>query len=244
METSLFVKVCILLTGAMVCGGIGAYFGRFVQSLAAFIGLFIAAIAGIFITMAVASVNAGAGVACLMVWTGIMGMMVGPALQHYSETLGWHTVFGATLGTGGVMAICGIIGGLSGINFAPLGSVLGFALIGLILFGLVSMFVRMSRTVSMWHSVIGMVVFAGYFMFDFWRLSKAENTWQRAIELTMSIYLDFLNFLLYLLQFLESSKKSASVVGETIQVALVQGGDHLVSFAASAQPVLSMVGLA
>lgn len=242
METTLFVKVMLLLTMAMGCGAIGAYFGRFIQSLGAFIALFIAAIAGIFVVIGVSHVNAGAGVACLAVWTGIMGMMTGPALQRYSETLGWHTVFGATAGTAGVMAICGIIGALSGINFAWMGSILGFALIGLIVFGLVSIFVRMSREVRMGHAIIGMVVFAGYFIFDFFRLSKAENTWERAIELTMNLYLDFLNFLLYLLQFLEASKSSASLdhAGTTVVAMLHTGTDH---FASLAQPALSMFGL-
>jgi FtsH-binding integral membrane protein len=251
METSLFVKVMLLLSMAMGCGAVGAYFGRFVKSLGAVIGLFILAIVGIFVVIGVSHVNAAAGVACLAVWTGIMGMMVGPALQHYSESLGWRTVFGATGGTAGVMAICGIIGGLSGINFAPLGTILGVALIGLIIFGIVRMFVSISREVSMAQAVIGMVVFAGYFIFDFWRLSKAENTWQRAIELTMNLYLDFINFLLYLLQFLEDSKKTSSLIDHAHNTAVAMlhfGGDHAYSLVASAahvaQPMLAIVGLA
>lgn len=247
MDTTLFVKVCMLLTGAMICGGLGALLARKIESLGAVLGLFVAAIAGIFVTISVAHADAGAGIVCLMIWTGVVGAVVGPALQHYSESLGWHTVFGATVGTGGVMAVCGIIGAMSGIDFGFLGGILGIALIALIVFGLIGLFVGLSREVQMGQAIIGMIVFSGYFMFDFWRLSKAANTWQAAIQLTMSLYLDFVNFLLYLLQFLEKSKEHASAIQQNATDMLALGGHHAVTLATAAahsmQPVLSLLGV-
>jgi FtsH-binding integral membrane protein len=252
METTLFMKVMLLLTAAMLCGGVGAWLGRGLKGIGSAIVLFVLAIVGIFVTMGVAHVSAGGGVFCLAIWTGIVGAMVGPALDHYTESLGWHTVCGAFVGTGGTMAICGIVGAMSGINFGFLGGILGIALIGLIIFGIVGMFVRMSREVSMGQAVIGMVVFAGYFLFDFWRMSKAENTWERAIELTMNLYLDFINFLLYLLQFLEKSKEHdtsmiTTPLHNTAMAMLQFGGDHALTLASNAHhmvsPVLAAVGL-
>jgi len=252
METTLFMKVMLLLTAAMLCGGVGAYLGRGLKGLGSAIALFVVAIVGIFVTLGVAHVSAGGGIVCLAIWTGVVGAMIGPALDHYTESLGWHTVCGALVGTGGVMAICGVVGAMSGIDFGFLGMILGISLIGLIIFGIVSMFVRMSREVQMGQAVIGMVVFAGYFLFDFWRMSKAQNTWEAAIGLTMNLYLDFVNFLLYLLQFLEKSKEhSSSMIQPLHDTALAMlhfgGGDHLLSFASTAthavQPALAAFGL-
>ncbi len=47
-----------------------------------------------------------------------------------------------------------------------------------------------------------MTVFALYFMVDFFQAAEAENSWTSAILVTITLYLDFINFLLYLLKFL------------------------------------------
>ena len=73
-------------------------------------------------------------------------------------------------------------------------------LFGMIIFGVIGIFIRMSRTTNIVYHLLGMLVFSGYFIFDFFRLGHTENTWEKAIQLTMSIYLDFLNFFLHLLQ--------------------------------------------
>lgn len=51
----------------------------------------------------------------------------------------------------------------------------------------------MSRTPNIIYHLLGMVISSGYFIFDFFRLGHTENTWEKAIQLKMSIYLDFLN---------------------------------------------------
>ena len=110
----------------------------------------------------------------------------------------------AYLGTGGVMATCGAIGIFSGFNFSSLGRWLMFALLGLIVVGIVGIFVPFSQGVNIVYSLIGMAVFAGFFLFDFFRAKDAPNTWESAIMVTMQSYLNFINSLLYLLRFLEA----------------------------------------
>jgi FtsH-binding integral membrane protein len=73
--------------------------------------------------------------------------------------------------------------------------------------GLVGVFVRFSRTVNLTYSILGMVIFAAYFLYDFFRLSRSENTWEAATRLTMRLYLDFANFFIYLLQYLLTSRR-------------------------------------
>ncbi len=208
----LFGKVALLLMCCMLVGGVGTYVGRGIRTLGAFIGLSILFIGGAIGVFLAASAHPAIGISLLMAWTFVSGLLLGPAIAMYVERLGWQTVCLAYVGTGGVMAVCGAIGALSGINFSFLGGILFLALFGLVIFGVIGIFVRMSRQVNIVHSLIGMVVFAGYFIFDFWRLSVSENSWEAAIRLTMSLYLDFINFLLYLLQFLAETQKSSAAM--------------------------------
>ena len=202
MELTLFAKVALLLTGSMLLGGVGAYFGRNIKSIGAYIGLVILFIVGTIGVMFAAHASPAAGLVALTAWVFVSGLVLGPTIQMYAEQLGWHTVMLAYFGTGGVMAVCGAVGALSGMDFSGMGTFLFIALLGLVVFGVVTIFVKMSRTVNIIHAIIGMFIFSGYFIFDFFRLSKESNTWEHAIGLAMNIYLDFINFFLYLLQLL------------------------------------------
>jgi FtsH-binding integral membrane protein len=201
-KSGLFSKVAMLLSGTFVISAVGTYMGQGITSMGAVIALGILFLIGAFAVPFAAKASTGAGIAALSVWTFISGLFLGPCIHQYVHQLGWQTVFLAYLGTGAVMAACGAIGALSGINFSRMGRFLMFALLGLIAAGLISIFIPMSQTVNIVYALIGMAVFALFFIFDFFRLSKEENTWEAAIDLTMQLYLDYINFLLYLLQFL------------------------------------------
>jgi len=201
MET-LISKVALLLTFTMLFGAIGTWLGRNIRSGWTMLGLGLAFIIGTIVVLLSAQASAGAGITLLFVWALVSGLFIGPVINRYVEVLGWHTVFGAFLGTSGVMALGGMIGLFSGHDFSSWGSYLGIGLFGLIIVGIVGIFVRMSKTVNIVHSLFGMVIFAGYFIYDFFTLGRTENTWAKAVELTMKLYLDFLNFFLYLLQLL------------------------------------------
>lgn len=204
-EMTLLSKVALLLSGSMLIGAFGTYLGRSIQSLGAFIALAVLFIGGVIGVFFMASASPPVGITALFAWVFVSGLFIGPAIQNYAERLGWQTVFLAYAGTGGVMAVTGMIGMFSGVDFSGLGPILMFGLFGLIIAGIVGIFWRMSKTVNIVYSLLGMVIFAGYFLFDFFRLTKSENTWESAIRLTMAIYLDFINFLLYLLQFLAAA---------------------------------------
>lgn len=204
---TLFAKVSILLAATMCTAALGTYLGRNIKSIAAFIVLVVLFLGGCFGVFLAAHASPELGVAALLAWGLVTGLFMGPAIESYAEELGWQTVFGAFAGTAGVMALCGGIGLFSGIDFSHMGLFLGIALFGLIIFGLIRIFVRMSREVNMGFAAIGMIIFAGYFLFDFFRLGHSENTWEKAIGLTVSIFLDFVNFFLHLLQFLAAAKK-------------------------------------
>ena len=199
---TLYAKVGALLAVSMIISSLGVYVGRGIRSGGAMIGLGIAFIVGVIFVLIASGGNPIVGVSVLFAWVFISGLLIGPVIQAYSEQLGWQTVFLAFLGTAGAMIVFGGIGIFSGVDFSGMGMYLGAALPGLILFGIVGIFVKMSRQVNIVYALLGLVIFSGYFIFDFFRLSKSENTWQAAIMLTTQIYLDFLNFMLKLLELL------------------------------------------
>lgn len=204
-STPLVAKVMCLLSLSIASGGVGAYLARNLRSWIAAIGLFLVAIVGMFVVQA-----AGGGypaVGLLMVWSGVFGAMSGPLLYQAVSEQGPGIVVQALTGTTAVMIITGIVAMTSGINFAALAPLLMIGLLGLIVVGLVGIFVRFSRTVNIVYSIIGMLVFSGFFLLKFFRLSQAENTWENAVAMTVSIYVTFVNFFMYLLQFLMSSRR-------------------------------------
>jgi FtsH-binding integral membrane protein len=201
-KSGLFSKVSLLLSISFVVSAAGTYMGQGFHSMASLIVLAIAFLAGAFIVPLCAKASTTAGITALTIWTFISGLFIGPCIHHYVNILGWQTVCGAYLGTGAVMAACGAIGALSGVNFSRMGRFLMFALLGLIAAGIIGIFIPMSQTINIVYSLIGMAVFALFFIFDFFRLSKSENTWEAAVDLTMQLYLDYINFLLYLLRLL------------------------------------------
>lgn len=203
MET-LFAKVSLLLTLTMLLGAFGAFCGRNVRSLPAWFGLALLFVFGTIAVVLVAKTNPMLGIGLLGGWAYVSGLVMGPALEHYRQSLGWKTVAGAFAGTAGVMSVCGAIGLFSGADFSSWGTYLGFMLFGLIILGVINIFVRFSKTTNILYSLAGMVVFAGYFIYDFFRLGRSENSWEAAVELTVSLYLDFLNFFFDLLRLLEA----------------------------------------
>lgn len=201
-KSGLFSKVSLLLSASFLVSALGTYMGSGITSSAAIIVLAIVFLLGAFFVPLAARSSTTAGITALVAWVFVSGLFIGPAIHQYIHILGWQTVFLTYLGSGAVMAACGAIGALSGINFSSLGRWLLFALLGLIFAGIVGIFVPMSHAVNIAYCLIGMVVFALFFIFDFFRMQHSENTWESAIDVTMSLYLDFINFLLFALRLL------------------------------------------
>lgn len=208
-NTSLFSKVSLLLSMSMIISAFGTWLGAGITSTGAMIALAVLFVLGSIAVVFAAALSTALGITALAIWTFVSGLFLGPVIQHYVVELGWQTVFLSYLGTGGIMAVCGAIGVFSGFNFTSIGRWLMFALLGLIAVSIIAIFVPFSHTVNIVWSLIGMTVFALYFMVDFYQAAEAENSWTSAILVTITLYLDFINFLLYLLKFLlEVLKKS------------------------------------
>ena len=204
-STPLMAKVMCLLSLSIASGGVGAYLARNLRGWIAVIGLFVVAIIGMFVVQA-----AGGGyvaVGLLMGWSGVFGAMSGPLINQAVSEQGPGIVIQSLTGTTAVMIITGIVAMTSGINFSALAPVLMIALLGLIVVGLVGIFVRFSRTVNIAYSIFGLLIFSGFFLMKFFQLSRSENTWESAVRLTLSLYITFVNFFIHLLQLLMFSKR-------------------------------------
>ena len=83
-------------------------------------------------------------------------------------------------------------------DLAPLARVLFWALVALIVFGIVLIFVNIPAG-ALVYSVLGLVIFAGFTMFDFQRIRTSTDI-NSAPFLAASIFLDILNVFLFFLQ--------------------------------------------
>lgn len=109
-----------------------------------------------------------------------------------------------------ITVLTGLIATYSGLDFSWMGKFLFFALIGLIIVSVIGIFVKMRNGTQRMISIFGVIIFTGYLLYDFNRLAKlkavvAANNWETALNFAISIYLDIVNLLMYLMQLLGGS---------------------------------------
>jgi len=125
----------------------------------------------------------------------LMGVSVSATVNYYSATdpTAVRQAFGATALTVGVL---GSAGYATRRDLSFLYRALFWALLALLVAGIVLIFVRIPAIYTAW-SVIGLVIFGGYTVVDFNRLRRAGN--EEAIPLAAGIFLDVLNIFLFFL---------------------------------------------
>ncbi len=206
-SNSLMAKVMMLLSGSLVISSIGSYMGLGITSGWVIFGLVVVLFLGIFGVAALAATSPALGVAGLAIWTFLNGLTIGPAVNMYAAVIGWQTVTFSFMGTAAIMAALGCWGAFSGRDFSAWGKWLFIGLLGLIVVGVIGMFTGFGHSFNLLYSVAGMVIFAGYFVFDFFRLSRSEDNDFNAVMITMNIYLDFVNFWFSLMRFIAETKE-------------------------------------
>lgn len=204
-STPLLVKVMGLLSASIAMGAVGAYVGRNLSGWLAIIGTVIGMFALIFI---IPMFGGGLFATTLLMGFGFLGgMTLGPLVSFALAEEGPAIVIQALTGTTAIMLITGFVALATGIDFSFLGPIYLMAVLGLVIVGLIGIFVRFSRGMSLLYSLIGIVVFSLGFLYKFFRLAQDENTWEAAVRHTMSMFLGFINLFSFILQFLLSSKR-------------------------------------
>ena len=157
----------------------------------------------IFAISAAARRSNGLALVLFYVFTTLMGVQISPILNHYLHSAGGQTVvFQAAVTTALGMAVMAIVAQFARFNYMKVASIAMYALLGLIVIGLLGMFVRIvSPGIYAW---LTLVIFSVLLLVDFMRLRDRGSEFG-AVQMALSIYLDALNIFLALLQIFGNS---------------------------------------
>lgn len=193
---ALFGQVMGLVALTVGCAALGAYLARNFSGGAG-IGSFILAFACIFgLNVASTRGHEQLAIGFLFGLGLLLGAAVGPVLREYAETqpaVLWQAA-GAT---------AAFVGGLGALGYATrrdlsvYARALFFALLALIVFGIVAIFASIPHA-NIIYAVLGLVIFGGFTLIDFNRLRHAGN--ELAVPIAASIFLDVFNIFLFFLQ--------------------------------------------
>jgi modulator of FtsH protease len=182
----------VAITTAFFAGG--AYLGR--NTSGSGLLWFIAAFGCLFGLRFAAQRSEQLAIALLFAFGVLMGLAVAPTIAFYAST-NPQAVWQSGGATALFIAGFGSAGYATRRDLAPLARILFFALIALIVFGIVLIFVQIPGG-QLIYAILGLVIFAGFTMFDFQRLRKTSDI-RQAPMLAASIFLDILNVFLLLL---------------------------------------------
>jgi uncharacterized protein len=182
----------VAVTAAFFAGG--AYLGRNTSG-SGFLW-FIAAIGCLFGMRFAIKSSEQLAIALLFGFGLLMGLAVAPTIAYYATT-NPQAVWESGASTALFIAGFGAAGYATRRDLAPLARIFFFALIALIVFGIVLVFVQIPGG-QLIYAILGLVIFAGFTMFDFQRLRKTQDI-KAAPLLAASIFLDILNVFLLLL---------------------------------------------
>lgn len=201
---AVFGQTMFLVAVALAFLAAGAWVGRDLSwgwAIAAWVGAFVLVIAMSF------SRKAGRGQLGMGLLFGVgvlFGLALGPTLAEYASAPGGAELIAQAAGlTALFIAAAGTVGYLTKRDLSGLGRICLFALLGLIAFGFVAMFISIPYA-NIIYCVAGLVIFAGYTMFDFWRLRRAGE--EDVPLIALSIFLDVVNVFLLILSLLGNSR--------------------------------------
>ena len=184
----------VALTGGFFA--LGAYAGRNLSHGAAIVAYIVAFVCLLSMNFA-ARRSAVVSTVLLMVFGLLIGVALAPTLAYYAS-MNPRILWQAGGATALFMAGFGAAGYATRRDLSALARICFFALIALIIFGIVLIFVHIPHG-QLVYSIIGLVIFAGLVMFDFQRLRRTKDM-NAAPLIAASIFLDALNVFLFFLR--------------------------------------------
>ena len=180
---------------------LGAYLGRNLSHGVALVS-FIAAFACLFIMRFTVRRAESVTVALLCAVGVLLGLAMAPTLVYYASA-NPQVLWQAGGATALFIAAFGTAGYATRRDLSGLARVCFWALLALIVFGIVLIFVHIPHG-SLIYSGLGLVIFAGLTMFDFQRLRRSKGL-DSAPLIAASIFLDVLNVFLFFLRIFSRS---------------------------------------
>jgi uncharacterized protein len=174
---------------------LGAYLGRDLSQGWGIV-LFIASFGLLLGLNYAASRSEQLAIAFLFGFGVLVGLATAPTIAYYAET-NPQSVWQAGGATALFIAGFGAAGYATRRDLSGVARVCFWALLALIVFGIVAIFVNIPNS-SLIYAIVGLVIFAGFTMYDFQRLRKTKDI-RAAPLLAASIFLDVLNVFLLLL---------------------------------------------
>ena len=193
---AVFGQVMGLVALTLGCLALGAYIGR---DLSGGIGIafFVGGLACVFgLNVASARGHQQLSTTLLFGLGLLLGLALGPVLNAYAQA-DPSALWDAAGTTAAFVAGLGAYGYGTRRDLSAWGRTLSWALVGLIVFGIVALLVSIPHANVIW-SVAGLVIFGAFTIFDFNRLRRAGK--ESAVPIAASIFLDILNVFLFTLQ--------------------------------------------
>lgn len=196
-QKALFARVMFLV--AVTCGftAVGAFVAKDFSG-GAMIACWIGALVLVFASAFIKKQSGPLGMTLLFVVGLLLGMAIGPTLQVYVSANGAQVLWQAAGATALFIAGFGAWGYATRRDLAPYVRFFFWALIGLIVFGIVMIFVQIPGGSLIW-AILGLAIFAFWTAYDFQRLRRS-NTGNVAVPIALGIFLDIFNVFLFFLQ--------------------------------------------
>jgi FtsH-binding integral membrane protein len=192
---SLFAQTMGYVAATAGLFALGAYLGRNLGSGVTFIA-FIASFACLIGMQFAARRSAQLTLALLAAFGFLLGLALAMTLDYYTS-VNPQALWQAGGATALFIAGFGAGGYATRRDLAVVARVCFWALLALIAFGVVLIFVNIPGG-ALVYSVLGLVIFAGYTMFDFQRLRRSQDVTSAPL-IAASIFLDILNVFLFFL---------------------------------------------
>jgi uncharacterized protein len=201
---TLFAQTMAYVAGTAALFALGAYLGRNMTgglSILFFIASFACLIAMRFAARRSTQLTIG----LLAAFGLLIGLAVAPAVAYYASA-NPSALWQAGGATALFIAGFGAAGYATRRDLAVVARICFWALLALIVFGIVLIFVHIPAG-SLIYSVLGLVIFAGFTMFDFQRVRRTQDA-AAAPLLAASIFLDVLNVFLFFLEIFSGSERA------------------------------------
>ena len=186
---TLFGQVMGYVAATTALFALGAYLGRNLGFGWAFVFYLLALACVVRMRFAVRS-SARVSVALLFGMGLCLGLAISPTLVYYASA-DPQALWQAGGATALFIAGCGAAGYATRADLSGIARACYWALLGLIIFGIVLIFVQIPGG-ALIYSILGLVIFAGLTMFDFQRIRRSTDL-DSASMIAASIFLDALN---------------------------------------------------
>jgi modulator of FtsH protease len=200
---SLFAQTMGLVALTAAVFAAGAYAGRHLSEGAAIVSWIAAFVVLMIMNFAARRSSPALATGLLVVFGILMGVASAPTLYWYGSTdpqILWQAGGATAL----FIAVFGAVGYTTRRDLSNIVRFAFFALIALLIFGIVLIFVHIPHA-SLIYAVLGLVIFAALTMGDFQRLRRTKNM-NSAPLIAASIFLDVLNVFFFFLRIFSGSR--------------------------------------